>query len=249
VFSFVQLVSVVLSVLAVCASSLVFAAESVHWEYQGKDGPQHWGQLTEAFDICSKGKNQSPIDLVADTSGDLPALVLEYTTPGKLAEVNTGHAIQENVNPGNYLVIRGKRFELKQFHFHGPSEHTVNGNHYPMELHLVHQNATDEYAVVGLLFEEGAPNEFLNELPSFRTKRGEAPYSQPIDYNDLIPDRTDYFLYNGSLTTPPCTEGVYWIVLKQPIIASREQIQHYRDLLGFDNNRPIQPQNARVVLD
>ena len=118
-----------------------------------------------------------------------------------------------------------------------------------MEVHLVHQTEGGDYAVVGLLFEEGEKNELMDRLPSFRQERGEDPYGDPFDYNELVTDRGEYFLYNGSLTTPPCTEGVQWIVIKKPIIASPEQIQHYHDLLGFDNNRPIQPHNARVVLD
>ncbi|MDJ0955933.1 MAG: carbonic anhydrase family protein [Arenicellales bacterium] len=140
-------------------------------------------------------------------------------------------------------------FEFKQFHFHSPSEQPVNGNYLPMEVHLVHQNTDGDYAVVGLLFQKGETNKLMDQLPSFRAKRGEDPYSNPIDYNDLIVDRDNYFLYNGSLTTPPCTEGVRWFVLKQPVIASPEQIQHYHDLLGFDNNRPIQPRNVRIILD
>jgi carbonic anhydrase len=229
--------------------ALIASGENPHWEYTGEDGPEHWGELSEAFDICSKGRNQSPIDLVADIGADLPELIFDYTHSGSLIEKNTGHAIQENVRPGNYVELAGEKFELKQFHFHSPSEHTVNGEYFPMEVHFVHQNEEGEYAVVGLMFEEGAHNETIDQLPSFRVKRGEDPHGDPIDYNTLVTDRGDYFLYNGSLTTPPCTEGVQWIVLKQPIIASSAQIQHFHDLLGFDNNRPVQPHNARIILD
>ena len=231
------------------AAPSVWASEDAHWTYEGDEGPEHWGELSEEFEMCSKGKNQSPIDLLAAADAQLPELVFEYVHPGNLVEVNTGHAIQEKVTPGNYLLVRGERFELKQFHFHSPSEHRVGGETLPMEVHLVHQSQTGEYAVVGLLFQEGERNRLLDRLPSFRAERGEDPHADPIDYNELIPNRKDYFLYNGSLTTPPCTEGVHWAVLKQPIIASPEQIQHYRDLLGFDNNRPVQPLNARVIVD
>jgi len=227
----------------------VWASEKTHWTYEGEEGPQHWGKLSEEFDICAKGKNQSPIDLVAEIHTDLPELVLDYTNPGNLVEVNTGHAIQENVNPGNFLIFVDERYELKQFHFHSPSEHLVNGEVFPMEVHFVHQDQNGRYAVVGLMFDEGERNEMMDDLPSFRVARGEDPYADPVDFNELITDRSNYFLYNGSLTTPPCSEGVQWIVLKQPLIASPEQIQHYHDLLGFDNNRPIQPHNSRLVLD
>lgn len=118
-----------------------------------------------------------------------------------------------------------------------------------MEVHLVHQSKAGDFAVVGLLFDEGEHNALMDRLPSFRARRGEDPYGDPIDYNQLIPNRKNYFYYNGSLTTPPCTEGVTWIVLQDPIVASPEQIDHYHDLVGFDNNRPIQPKNSRLVLD
>ena len=226
-----------------------WASEGAHWTYEGTEGPEHWGELSEAFDMCSKGRNQSPIDLVAHLSPELPELIFEYTRPGDLDEINTGHAIQETVNPGNYIVFYDERYELKQFHFHSPSEHLVDGEAFAMEVHFVHQNQEGNYAVVGLLVQEGETNELLNQLPSFRAARGEDPHGDSVDFNELITDRTSYFLYNGSLTTPPCTEGVQWILLKQPLIASPEQIQHYHDLLGFDNNRPIQPHNSRLVLD
>jgi len=225
------------------------ASEGAHWTYEGEEGPEHWGELAEEFDMCSKGRNQSPIDLAPDIHADLPELIFDYTNPGNLVEVNTGHAIQENVRPGNYILIKDDRFELKQFHFHSPSEHLVNGKAYSMETHWVHQNKKGDYVVVGLLFQEGEFNDLLNQLPSFRAARGEDPFADPVDINELVKGRSDYFLYNGSLTTPPCTEGVKWIVLKQPVIASPEQIQHYHDLLGFDNNRPIQPLNSRLILD
>ncbi len=118
-----------------------------------------------------------------------------------------------------------------------------------MEIHLVHQNVNGSYVVVGFFVTEGPPNEVMDRLPSFRAERGETPYTDPVDFNELIVDRENYFYYNGSLTTPPCTEGVTWIVLQAPVFASAEQMNHYYDLLGFDNNRPLQPKNSRLVLD
>ena len=226
------------------------AGEGQEWGYQGEEGPENWGNLAQEFDICRRGRNQSPIDLVADSHADLPELVFEYTNPGRLREVNTGHTLMEEVNPGNFLKVHNERFELKQFHFHSPSEHLVAGRSYPMEIHLVHQNQDGDFAVIALLFQEGAHNKVMDELPSFRAKRGEDPYlDEPLDYNELFPNRRDYFYYNGSLTTPPCTEGVAWAILQEPVIASPEQIQHFHDIVGFDNNRPVQPVNARVVMD
>ena len=243
-----RIVFLVAVMLFSCAGMLA-ASEGTHWDYDGQEGPKHWGTLAEKYFMCAEGHNQSPINLVADLPADLPELVFEYNNLGDLVEENTGHAIQENVKPGNSVIMLGKKFELKQFHFHSPSEHTVNGKTFPMEVHLVHQNDESEYFVVGLLFKTGNRNKIIDQLPSFKKSRGEDPRSNQIDYNELVTERKDYFLYNGSLTTPPCTEGVLWIVMKQPIIVSPDQIQHYRDLLGFDNNRPVQPHNSRIVLE
>ncbi len=225
------------------------ASEGQEWGYEGDKGPEYWGDLEEGFDICKRGRNQSPIDLEAQADTDLPKLIFEYTNPGRLKETNTGHTLMEEVNPGNYLWLLEERFELKQFHFHSPSEHLVGGKAYAMEIHMVHQNEVGDLAVIALLFEEGAHNETMDQLPSFRAKRGKDPYAGDLDYNDLFPNRQEYFYYNGSLTTPPCTEGVAWVILKEPIVASPEQIQHFHDIVGFDNNRPIQPRHARIVID
>jgi carbonic anhydrase len=242
---------IVLLVIALSfGSGLALASgEDPHWEYEGEEGPSHWGELAAEFDMCQRGKNQSPVDLVSDFDADMSTVKFDYTHPGQLQEVNTGHAIQENVQPGNFVSILDHQFELKQFHFHSPSEHTVNGAHYPMEVHFVHQDENGNLLVVGLMFVEGEHNAMMDDLPSFRKKRGLEPLEQPFDYNRFITDRDDYYLYNGSLTTPPCSEGVQWIVLTTPIEVSSKQIQHFHDLLGFDNNRPIQPKNARIILE
>lgn len=235
--------------IALAATLALASDETTHWDYDGQEGPEHWGEIHPEYDICDRGQNQSPINLVADVHADLPKLEFEYDNRGILKEVNTGHAIQESVPPGNYVFIEEDRFELKQFHFHSPSEHLVEDESFPMEVHLVHQNEQGQYVVIGLLFVEGERNEVMDRLPSFRRERGENPYGDTVSVDELVTDRGDYFLYNGSLTTPPCTEGVKWIVIKQPIIASPEQIEHYHDLLGFDNNRPIQPHNSRIIVD
>lgn len=242
-------ISKLLAVSCLAWPLVAYAGEGHEWGYTGKQGPEYWGRLAQEFDMCRRGRNQSPVDLVADIDADLPELKFAYEDPRVRIEVNTGHAIREDVNPGNYLWMRQDRFELKQFHFHSPSEHLVKGKAYPMEVHLVHQNEQGAYAVVGLFVEEGGNNDIMDQLPLFRVKRGEDPDGDPVDFNALIPNRKDYFYYNGSLTTPPCSEGVTWIVLKQPVVASRGQIDHLHDLLGFDNSRPVQPLNSRLVLD
>ena len=198
--------------------------------------------------MCSQGRNQSPIDLSGAVDADLEELVLDYPNRGLVGEVNNGHTIQENLKPGNFATIQGQRYEAKQFHFHSPSEHRIDGESFPLEIHLVHSNPQGHLAVLGLMFVEGEENSMLNQLTGFRPT-GMAPYSGPIDYNDVITELGEYYTYNGSLTTPPCSEGVLWVVLKNPITASREQIDRFHEAMGADTNRPIQPRNARTILE
>jgi len=244
-----------MAAMAAMAAWILFPTGSVgagagaHWSYHGKEGPEHWGELTEEYAACAEGRNQSPIDLIADIDADLAALSLDYEQPGIIEEVDTGHSIQENARPGNYLTFLGRRFELKQFHFHSPSEHRVGGKSFPMEAHLVHMNEAGELAVVGLLFDEGDQNPILEKLPLFRAVRGGEASGEALDYNEIIPGRDRYFTYNGSLTTPPCSEGVTWVVIKEPVKASAEQIRLLHDVVGTDNNRPVQPHNSRLVLE
>lgn len=224
------------------------AADESHWSYSGDDGPEQWGQLSEDYQLCSQGKNQSPIDLSGALDADLPELVFDYPNPGRTGEVNNGHTIQVNIKPGNFASIRGQQYQVIQAHFHSPSEHRVSGNLYPMEIHLVHADENGELAVVGILFDEGEENSVLNRLDSFRPP-DMTPSTEPIDYNELITSRTEYYTYNGSLTTPPCSEGVLWIVLKKPIIASADQIERFHNTMGTDTNRPVQPANSRIILE
>jgi len=237
-------------IVAAAASwiNVTLAAEEQHWSYSGEDGPQQWGDLSSDYLMCSKGRNQSPIDLSGAIDADLDELILDYPNRGIVGEVNNGHTIQENLNPGNFITIQKQKFEARQFHFHSPSEHRIDGKSFPMEIHIVHADPDGRLAVVGLMFEEGDENSMLDRLSGFRPA-GLAPYTGPVDYNRLITSRDEYYTYNGSLTTPPCSEGVVWIVLKNPVTASREQIDRFRDAIGADSNRPIQPRNARTILD
>ena len=224
------------------------AAEKQHWSYSGDDGPQQWGNLSPEYDMCRRGRNQSPIDLSGTLDADLPELSFDYPNPGRVEEINNGHTILVNLKPGNFAMIREQLYEAKQFHFHSPSEHRISGASYPLEIHLVHANDAGELAVIGILFVEGERNPTLDQLRSFRPPEL-GPPSSPVDYNALFSSRNEYYTYNGSLTTPPCSEGVLWVVLKNPIAASKEQIDRFRDTLGFENNRSIQPSNARIILE
>lgn len=240
--------------LVFCFGSLpLVAGEGTHhWSYQGKEGPEHWGELAEEFRMCSEGKNQSPVNLVADANADLPELVFEYYS-STVNEVNNGHTIQQNIKPGSFLRIpaRGASFELKQFHFHSPSEHQVNGESFAMEMHFVHANEDGELAVVGVLVKEGEEHPVLKQLWSFMPEQAGETRVEPIgiEETDLLPPTQDYFTYGGSLTTPPCSEGVKWIVLKTPIEASAEQVEIFKGRVGPSTNRPVQPANARLIID
>jgi carbonic anhydrase len=232
---------------------LLFAEKGApHWSYEGQEGPTHWGELADEYKMCSEGVNQSPIDLIADYNADLPSLEFEYYS-STVDEINNGHTIQQNIKPGSFLRIpeRGENFELKQFHFHSPSEHTVGGKSFDMELHFVHAHANGGLLVVGVLMNEGEEHPVLKKLWAFMPEKAGDTSQQPVAFEEtgLLPPTDDYFTYGGSLTTPPCSEGVRWIVLKRPIEASAEQIATFKSRIGEANNRPIQSNNARLIID
>ncbi|MDA3872435.1 MAG: carbonic anhydrase [Kiritimatiellae bacterium] len=220
-----------------------------HWGYIGENGPEHWASLSPDFCACGKGQNQSPVNLAGHIEAELPDLNLDYQ-PGGREMVNNGHTVQMNYEPGSYLIVDDIRFELKQFHVHVPSEHTIDGKAYPMEIHFVHADSRGRLAVVGLLIEDGAENEFLADLlPHIPgNKHSQSLLPTLVDATSLLPEDKSYFRYNGSLTTPPCTEGVRWIVLKTPVAAFINQINAFAQALQLPNNRPLQPINARPVL-
>lgn len=225
---------------------------AIHWGYSGPGGPHHWGDLAPENISCKIGKNQSPIDLrdngAVGTTG-LPQLDIVYQDV-PLKVINNGHTVQINYPLGSYIKVGGHRYELLQFHFHTPSEHKKEGFNYPMEVHLVHKDGDGNLAVIGILFQEGEENETLDTLLSHLPREiGKQRIHKNVSLNPVgfIPGNTDFYKYSGSLTTPPCSEGVYWMVFKQPIQASAEQIQQMNDLMG-DNSRPFQATNARAVL-
>ena len=232
-------------------SSTVTFAGGGQWTYEGETGPEHWGSLSPEFSLCDTGKNQSPVDLVADLDADLPELVFEYHgTP--LRETNNGHTIQIDVRPGNLLEIgeNGFQAELKQAHFHSPSEHTVDGKHTDMEIHLVHMDESGQLTVVGIMIEEGEENPLLNKIWAFMPVQvGESTEAAVSVFEaGVLPPTREYFRYNGSLTTPPCSEGVRWIVLQEHLTASAEQIAAFKARIGEASNRPVQPDYARLIV-
>lgn len=229
-------------------SGAVFAADATHWTYSGEKGPENWARLAPAFATCA-GKNQSPINLTGFIEADLKPISISYQAGGNEI-LNNGHTVQVNYAVGSSISVDGIRFDLKQFHFHAPSENHVNGKSYAMEAHLVHADKAGNLAVVALMFTEGAENTALAGIWSLIPKNaGEANGLRPaFAAAQLLPSNRDYYRFNGSLTTPPCTEGVRWLVMKTPLSASREQVDAFSKVMHHPNNRPVQPVNARPVL-
>jgi carbonic anhydrase len=235
------------------SQSLLAEQGAPHWSYKGDEGPSHWGDLAEEYMMCSKGLNQSPVDLVADVHGELPELEFEYYSRSVINEINNGHTIQQNIQQGSFLKVpgRGLNAELKQFHFHSPSEHTIEGKSFAMELHFVHVDESGAILVVGVMIDEGDEHPVLKKLWSFMPQNVGETSEKPIgiEETNLLPPTREYFTYGGSLTTPPCSEGVKWLVLKTPIEASAEQIATFKGRVGEATNRPVQPHNARLIID
>lgn len=234
-----------LLVLTFADAPAASAAECV-WSYEGATGPEYWAELcAPANQTCAAGVRQSPIDLPAAPEAHLPQLSFHYE-PMLLDAENNGHTIEVEDHSASYLRIGRERYELKQFHFHTPSEHQVEGQAYPMELHFVHSNALGELAVVGVFLQEGAANPLIQEIWD-HVAAGEEAEPHVFDPADLLPENREYYRYAGSLTTPPCSEGVRWHVLHAPIELSAEQIEEFQAIFPM-NARPLQPLNDRPVL-
>ena len=219
----------------------------VHWGYEGAGAPENWAKLDPEYAVCGNGKRQSPIDIRDGIQVDLEPIQFDYK-PANFRVTDNGHAIQVTLMGGSISVL-GQRYILKQFHFHKPSEEMINGKSYDMVAHLVHQSDQGKLAVVAVLFERGNENPVMqtvwNNLP---LEKGDdvTPPGQTIDLMRLLPEKRGYFTYMGSLTTPPCTEGVLWLVLKQPVPASAEQIAIFSRLYN-NNARPIQNGGGRLI--
>lgn len=222
----------------------------IHWGYEGEGAPAHWGSLKPEYATCGSGLYQSPIDINKTIPAALDKLAFSYKE-SPLRILNNGHAIQVNYAPGSSYMVDGKTYELIQFHFHAPSEHSIKGDLYDMEMHLVHKNSRDELAVVGVMMKKGKPNNIIqvlwDNIPA-EVNQENAVDGISVNAAGLLPEDTSYYHYFGSLTTPPCSEGVNWSVLKSPIEVSEEQIAKFRSVMGVDTNRPVLPVNTRFVL-
>ena len=226
------------------------ASGGSHWGYQGNAGPANWGRMSKDYHLCADGTEQSPIDMAGSFDGaTLSGIEFDYRL-SPVEFTNNGHTVQVNYAPGSAITVRGERFELLQFHFHTPSEHAIAGRQAPMEVHLVHKSAKGALAVVGIMIEEGAENLALSEFWSLMPRQaGETKQDKRtlINARDLLPVGQGYYRYMGSLTTPPCSEGVHWHVMSEPVTASAEQIKQIAAVIGA-NARPVQPTGQRLVL-
>lgn len=218
------------------------------WSYVGETGPDHWGELDPAARACKIGTQQSPIDLHDPVSAFIATPQIDWREVQTAELVNNGHTLQMNLANAGGIVREGKLYKLIQFHFHTPSEHTINGRYFPMEAHFVHQASDGTLAVIGVMFSEGANNAHLDPIWwAAPNMPGKAAVAFPFDPTDLLPKNRASMWYEGSLTTPPCSEIVDWTVLTTPVTASKSQIAVFKSLFG-ENNRPVQAQNRRFIL-
>jgi len=236
------------------------SGNAAHWDYGAESGPAHWAELSPLYVQCGEGTSQSPIDIrnlavVEVVGGD--RLKLDYA-PASLRItrnehvvdlIDNGHTIQVQYDEGSTLLEGGRTFELAQYHFHAPSEHTIEGRSFPMEMHLVHRAGNGELAVIGVLIAVGRHNKAFDPLwANLPKKPGDTRHIEgvTVSVDDLLPGVASHYRYSGSLTTPPCSEGVSWFLGSNPIERSREQIAAFTSIIS-DNNRPTQPLNGRSV--
>lgn len=219
------------------------------WSYSGDTGPEHWASLKPEFSQCGKGQRQSPIDIHDGIPVELDPIAFDYR-PSAFRVIDNGHTVQVNMAPGNRITVNGRRHELVQFHFHRPSEERLNGKQFDMVVHLVHKDIEGKLAVIAILISEGKGHPLVqqvwNNLPL--EKFTEQPGLATIDLNQILPEQRQYVTYMGSLTTPPCQEGVLWMVFKQPVTASAEQMATFARLHPM-NARPVQPTAGRLIKD
>lgn len=245
--------SPVSAVLAICVIAAMSAgtnglrAESEEhrtWDYGLDLGPERWAGINPDFSSCAAGRQQSPIDISGEMAASSTPISFDYEA-GEASIVNNGHTVQVNVAPGNELTFGDGSYELLQFHFHTPSETTFEGLHYPLEAHFVHRNAEGQLAVVAVMVRGGAAGPI--DTLAIPEQAGEPEAMGPaVNPRDFLPEETGYISFDGSLTTPPCSEGVRWIVLKSPVTTEPHVLSRFAATLGR-NNRPTHPLNGRML--
>lgn len=225
------------------------AAEKAPWSYEGTASPKHWGELKPEYAQCKTGVSQSPINISSAVHAQLAPLDIAINK-SPMRVINNAHTIQVNTKNASTLKIDNNVFSLLQLHFHTPSENTIDGKHFPLEGHLVYRSDNDELAVVGVMYESGAANPELekiwNDIPTQINL--EADIKQAVDLKGLLPKDLSYYRFTGSLTTPPCSEGVRWLVLKTPLTISDQQLGEFTKAIPHPNNRPVQPLHGRVIV-
>ena len=237
--------------LALFAGPEAHAAEAAapHWSYSGETGPEHWGSEDPSFTTCSIGKHQSPINIEKAVVKDLPELKFDYKDTA-LKVTDTGHSFQINAADGSGgLTVGDRHYDFVQVHFHEPSEERVHGKHYSMVAHIVHKNAKGELAVVAVLIRTGKTNEFLKPIFDNFPAKGAAETDvagKTVNMGNFLPEHQGYYTFDGSLTTPPCSENVRWFVLKTPVEVSEAQLKQFEARYAH-NVRPTQPLNGRVI--
>jgi carbonic anhydrase len=243
---------IMLLIVSACSPGKAPATASsspVHWTYEGEEGPAYWGELDPAYELCRTGKNQSPVDIASPGEQDLANIVFHYQA-SEVNILNNGHTVQVNYDAGSYIELDGLRYDLVQFHYHAPGEHEIDGKLFPAELHLVHRNADGKLAVVGLLLQEGSSHAafdpFIDNLPADESAVQDTGVK--INAMDFLPGIQTTFRYSGSLTTPPCSEGVSWLVMTTPVDLSSAQLSKLEGLFE-GNNRPVQPLNDRLLVE
>jgi carbonic anhydrase len=234
-------------VLAACAAAAPAFASETHWGYKGHGGPAEWSKLSPEYATCGVGKHQSPIDIRGAKKADLPAIQFAYA-PGRPTVVNNGHTVQVTVPPGSSITVGDHRYDLLQFHFHTPSEEAISGQRTPLVAHLVHKDAEGKLAVVAVLFEVGAESAALEPVFAKLPASGAQVVLDEVtlDPAALLPEQRGYYEFEGSLTTPPCTEGVRWLVLQRHAALSKGQLAAFQKLYPA-NARPLQPLNGRTI--
>jgi carbonic anhydrase len=238
--------------LIVSASLSTFAQNksTPEFGYSGADGPKAWGDLSPAYSTCKLGHMQSPIDIRGAHKEALPAIQFDYKDTA-LKIINNGHSIQVNYAPGSWITVGDKKYELRQFHFHHPSEEHIDGRAYDMVVHLVHADADGQLVVVAILLKNGSANGAIQTIwDHLPDKEGQEQDVAGVSINAaaLLPQNTGYYEFQGSLTTPPCTEGVTWYVLKTPVDVSRGEVDAFAKLYPH-NARPIQSAAGRRILE
>jgi len=249
-----QLGASVLAIVVGAALSLAatagYGADAEHWSYSGPTGPAKWNTLEKGFAQCKLGQVQSPIDIPDEKArkGDLSPLLFNYK-PSPLKIIDNGHTIQVNYAPGSVLSWEGKRYELVQFHFHKPGEEKIDGKGHDMDAHLVHQGPNGKLVVLAIQLDAGKENRLIKALwDNLPKEKGKENVVEAVKINalDLLPDNKGYYLYAGSLTTPPCSEDVTWFVLKAPVQVSSAQLERFAKFYPM-NARPVQPLNDRDI--